>query len=322
MVNQIELVNLGKSDLLISPMGIGTWAWGDSFFWGYGKEDYTDGDIKEAFKLCFEAGINFFDTAEVYGFGHSERILGDLIKTETAGTGKSIIVGTKFFPYPYRLGQNSFSKALSRSLARLQMEKIDLYQMHWPFPPITIETWMDRMADNVKSGLVNIIGVSNYSPQQMKNAYNALSSRGISLASNQVKYSILDRKVELNGLLELCQELGITVIAYSPLEMGMLTGKYLPSSPPSGSRRYRYRRDYLRRIQPVISLLKEIGQSYGGKSPAQISLNWIMCKGAIPIPGAKTKRQAQENIGALGWRLTKEEILSIEDIADRCMGNN
>lgn len=310
-----RLIKLGQSDILVSPMGVGTWAWGDNLIWGYSKGEYTDVDLREAYDISLEAGINFFDTAEAYGFGRSEKILGRFIKTATPSKYKPIIVASKYFPYPFRLCRQCLEKALSSSLKRLEMDRIDLYQIHWPLPPIPIETWMEGLADAVSLGLTRTVGVSNFNPQQMRRAHATLAQRSIQLTSNQVKYSLLDRKVERNGLLALCQELGITLIAYSPLEMGMLTGKYTSRNRPKGNRRQRYSSIYLEHIQPLINLMREIGQSYGGKTPAQVALNWAICKGTIPIPGVKNKHQAQENIGALGWQLTKQDLISIEETA-------
>jgi aryl-alcohol dehydrogenase-like predicted oxidoreductase len=132
------------------------------------------------------------------------------------------------------------------------------------------------------------------------------------LVSNQVQYNLLHREPERDGLLDLCRDLDITLIAYSPLAMGVLTGKYTPENPPSGIRGRRYKRQFLTQIQPLIALLVEIGQAHGGKIPAQVALNWLMCKGAVPIPGAKNARQAEENVGALGWRLADEEVAALD----------
>ena len=284
-------IKLGRSDIFISPMGVGTLAWGNKM-WGYGKGDYTDADLRDAFKISLEAGINFFDTAELYGFGRSEKILGGFLKTEAVSKEKPIIVATKFFPFPFRLNRQCLQKALRRRLIRLELNSVDLYQVHWPLPPIPIETWMEGLAQAISLGLTRTAGVSNFNPQQMRRAHAALAQRGIQMVSNQVKYSLLDRQVERNGLMALCQELGITLIAYSPLEKGMLTGKYTPSNRPAGNRRQRYSSTYLEQIQPLINLMREIGQSYAGKTPAQVALNWTICKGTVPIPGARNKRQA------------------------------
>ncbi len=295
-------------------LGLGCWQWGDSLFWGYGR-GYADADVRAAFGAGLAANVTFFDTAESYGSGQSERLLGEFIKA----SGKQVVVATKFMPYPWRLRRGDLLKALRRSLDRLGLKQVDLYQIHWPFPPIPIETWMNAMADAVEAGWARAVGVSNFNVAQTRRAYAALAKRGVRLASNQVHYSLINRKVEHSGLLALCQELGVKLIAYSPIEKGILSGKYTPDNLPPGVRRGLYRREYLTRVQPLIALLRNIGQAHGGKTPAQVALNWLMCKGALPIPGAKSAKQAEQNTGAVGWRLTAGEISGMEAASEQVM---
>ncbi|MBN1876934.1 MAG: aldo/keto reductase [Anaerolineae bacterium] len=303
-----DRVKLGTTEIAISPLGIGTWAWGDPFVWGYGKESYGEADLQEAFEASHAGGINFFDTAEVYGLGKSEQFLGRFIRECKTPT----ILATKFMPFPFRLGKSALRRALHSSLDRLGLARVDLYQIHFPLPPIHIETWMDALADAVDAGLVRAVGVSNYSAAQMGRAYNALAARGIKLASNQVHYSLLHRQPEFDGILQLCRDLNVTLIAYSPLEMGILTGKYTPATPPSGMRARRYNSAYLERVMPLLDLVRQIGAGHDGKTPAQVALNWTICKGTVPIPGAKNARHAIANAGALGWRLTDAEIAALD----------
>ncbi len=308
-------VPLGATEIHISPLGIGTWAWGDKLVWGYGK-GYSDADLEEAFRVSVERGITFFDTAEIYGWGKSEELLGKFVRNN----GAPVVIATKFFPYPWRVRKAALRRALEGSLRRLGVDRVDLYQIHWPFPPRSVETWMDALADAVEAGLVRAVGVSNYNVEQTRRAHEALARRGIPLASNQVQYSLIHRDPETSGLLDLCRELNITLIAYSPLGMGALTGKYTPDNPPSGARGRRYTRDFLARLQSLIALMREIGEGHGGKTPAQVALNWVMCKGAVPIVGAKNRRQAEENAGALGWRLTSEEVAALDRAAAQVEG--
>jgi aryl-alcohol dehydrogenase-like predicted oxidoreductase len=200
--------------------------------------------------------------------------------------------------------------ALDASLKRLQVAKIDLYQLHWPSPLLSIPKLMDAMADAVAAGKICYVGVSNYSARQMRQAHAALARRGIPLVSNQVEYSLFKREPEANGVLEACRELGVTLIAYSPLAMGLLSGKYRPGTTPSGIRRFthRFSQQNLAAAQPVIALAQQIGAAHGGKSAGQVALNWLIQRGTLPIPGAKNGRQAAENAGALGWPLDGEEI--------------
>ncbi|MGC8781876.1 MAG: aldo/keto reductase [Anaerolineae bacterium] len=299
---------MGRTDIQVPRLGLGTWQWGDRMMWNYGK-GYAEADIRAAFDAGMAAGIAFFDTAEIYGQGRSERFLGRFM----AETRTRPIVATKFMPLPWRLGKGSLRRALHNSLQRLGLAQVDLYQIHWPFPPVPIETWMDALADAVEAGLARAVGVSNYNVAQMRRAHAALARRGIPLASNQVHYSLLHRDPERTGLLDACRELGVTLIAYSPLEQGLLSGKYGPQNPPPGLRGRRYRPAYLARIQPAIETLRAIGERHG-KAPNQVALNWLISKGAVPIPGAKNARQVQENAGALGWRLTAEEIAALDGV--------
>ena len=307
-----ETIPLGQTALRVPPLGLGTWQWGDAMFWGYGK-GYAEDEIRAAFEASLAAGITFFDTAEVYGRGRSERFLGRF----SAGRRDGLVIATKFMPLPWRLGKGQLLAALRGSLERLGLAQVDLYQIHWPFPPRPVEFWADALADAVEAGLVRAVGVSNYSADQMRRAYDVLAKRGVPLASNQVEYSLLHRTPERNGVLDACRELGVTLIAYSPLAQGLLTGKYGPANPPPGFRGRRYRGELLARIQPLIGRLREIGAAHGGKSPNQVALNWLICQGAIPIPGAKNARQAQENAGALGWRLTTEEVAELNQVSER-----
>ncbi len=307
-MSQQEMISLGKTDIQVTSLGIGAWAWGDRLFWSYGQ-GYNDGDIRAAFETSIEAGINFYDTAEVYGSGRSERLLGSFLPSLSS----PVVVASKFMPFPWRLSKKTLPNALRASLKRLGLQQVDLYQIHWPFPPVAIETWADALADVVQQGLTRAVGVSNYDEGQMRRAYATLAKRGVPLASNQVPYSLLDRKVELNRLLKTCQDLGVTLIAYSPLAQGVLTGKYTPDRPLPGMRGRRYNRALLERVQPLLRLLRDIGQEHDGKTPSQVALNWCICKGTVPIPGAKNARQAQENVGGVGWRLTDAEVATLDE---------
>ena len=163
--------------------------------------------------------------------------------------------------------------------------------------------------------MTRTVGVSNFSQSYMLRSYSTLARHNIPLASNQVHFSILNRVVEKNGLLARCKELGIRLIAYSPLEMGILSGKYGPDNPPPGTRGSRYLY-ILNKLPPLLKLMTEIGQDHGGKSNAQVALNWVINKGALPIPGAKNGEQALQNAGTLGWKLTEEEITKIDTLSD------
>lgn len=295
-------------------LGIGTWAWGDRLFWGYGS-GYSEAEVRGAFETSLENGIQFFDTAEVYGQGKSETLLGKFIRETQA----KVKIASKYMPYPWRLTQKAFLRALVGSLARLGVDSIDLYQIHNPLPPARIEAWMDGMAEAYQRGWIKAVGVSNFTERQMQVAYEALARQGIPLASNQVEYSLLNREVEFSGLLQRCKDLNVVLIAYSPLAMGALTGKYNRDNPMGGMRGARYGRKLLQRSEPLLKEMLKIGSDRGGRSASQVALNWVMCKGALPIPGAKNARQAEQNAGALGWSLTDEEVARLDALSLRAL---
>ncbi len=291
-------------------MGLGAWQFGDRVMWSYGQT-HNEKDIHAAFQTSLEEGIRFIDTAEVYGMGQSERFLGRMLKAAE----QPALIATKFFPYPWRVHKWFMKYALQNSLERLGLERVDLYQIHWPTPLVPPESLMEWMAELVKEGLARTVGVSNFNPGQMIRAYTTLARRGIPLAANQTQYNLLDRQIEKNGLLERGRELGIRVIAYSPLAKGLLTGKYAPDKLPPGPRAVTAAAA-LQRAQPLLKLMTRIGQDCGGKTLAQVALNWCICKGTMPIPGAKNGSQARENAGALGWRLSPDQVAELDKVSD------
>jgi len=307
----MEYRRLGISDLSVSAVCLGTMT--------YGQQN-SEAEAHAQLDLALARGINFIDTAEMYGRGRSERLVGQFM-AETPAARAQVVLATKFAPLPWRLSPGRLLHALRESLNRLGLSRVDLYQIHFPYTPVAIETWMNALADAVEADLTRAVGVSNFSPSQTIRAHAALARRGVPLASNQVEYSLLEREPEASGLVKVCADLGVTVIAYSPIAKGMLTGKYTPDNIPPGMRRRMYNRDYLIKIQPLIDVLREIGQTHSDKSPSQVSLNWLICKGAVPIPGAKNLRQAQENFGAVGWRLTDDEVARLDETSKRVMSN-
>ena len=305
----MEQANVSENiDKRIGGVGVGTWAWGDKSIWGYGK-GYSDADLREAFTTAVASGATFFDTAELYGFGKSERLLGEFV----TGSNAPVAIATKYFPVPWRFGKRSVLSALRRSLERLNRPSVELYQVHWPFHILSIRAMMAALAEARALGLTKAIGVSNYNTHQMQKAFDALSPLNVSLRSNQVEFSLLHRAPEKNGLLRLCRELNVTLIAYSPLAMGMLTGKYSAGNLPTGFRRLRYGRLDFRQFGILLGLIRDIGEGHGRKSCGQVALNWILAKGAVPIPGAKNGRQAAENAGASGWSLTRAEVDALDE---------
>lgn len=311
----MENITLGQNGPSVTPLCIGTWAWGDKLFWNYG-DGYGPEQLEAAFTAALEAGINFFDTAEIYGFGLSEELLGQFMQKAP----QPVQMATKFGPLPWRFTGQSVSDALTDSLKRLQVERVELYQVHWPFAFfLSQKTLMNTLADEVKRGRIGSVGVSNYSATQMREAQQILAARGIPLAVNQVRYSLLTRQIESNGILATARELGVTILAYSPLAQGLLTGKYTPDSyqTPGGARKIdpRFSKEGLQKIASVISLLNSLGEKYD-RTPAQVALNWLIAQGnVIPIAGVKTAQHVKQNAGALGWRLNTDEIEQLEQVS-------
>jgi aryl-alcohol dehydrogenase-like predicted oxidoreductase len=282
-----------------NPSGLARWTPAKLAYGGaHGFEEE-----KRALEVSVAAGATLFDTAEMYSGGASERRLGELAR------GQDVLLATKFPPSPF-FRTESMPKELDASLERLGRSSVDLYQHHFPSNRVSIPKLMELMADAVEAGKVKAVGVSNYSAEQMRVAHAVLARRGILLASNQVEYSLLHRQPEVNGVLEACRELGVTLIAYQPLASGALTGKYVDGARPTGLRRFmgNFSKKGLEAVAPVVALLREIGGRYS-KSPAQVALRWLIeNESVLPIPGAKNGRQAADNAGALSFRLTPAEI--------------
>ncbi len=312
---QVDQRQLGASDLVVPSLGVGIWSWGDTRYWKYGQ-DHTREDVTRAYQACLAAGLNFFDTAEIYGSGNSERLLGECIRED----GRPVIIASKFAPFPTRLSAHTLLQALDTSLERLGVQQIDLYQIHWPYTFLNVNDLMDALAQAVRSGKVRTVGVSNYSAKLMRKAHARLARHDIPLASNQVHYSLLHRNPESNGVLDACRELNVALIAYSPLEQGLLTGKYRISNSnvvlPGMMRSLQYpgfRRSQRLKMEPLLQTLETLGRVHD-KTSSQIALNWLLCRDecVIPIPGAKNERQASENAGTIGWRLSSEEFAQID----------
>ena len=305
---------LGRSPLLVPRMGVGAMTWGDAkglsrlqpAKTAYGGAEGFE-EEKRAVEVSLAAGANLFDTAAMYSGGASERRTGELAR------GRDVLIASKF-PAGFSFKAEDFPKELEASLARLGCDSIDLYQHHFPSNRVSIPKLMEQLADAVEAGKIKAVGVSNYSAEQMREANAALAKRGIPLASNQVEYSLLHRRPEVDGVLDACRELGITLIAQSPLAGGMLTGKYSAQNRPGGFFRRilpQYNRKALDAIQPVIKLLREIGDRYS-KTPSQVAIRWLIENPIVlPIPGAKNSKQATDNAGALTFSLTGEEVESL-----------
>ncbi|MFB2922325.1 MULTISPECIES: aldo/keto reductase [Aerosakkonema] len=308
-----------NQNLVLPIMGCGTWAWGNRLLWGY--DESMDDQLQTVFNLCVSNGVTLFDTGDSYGTGklngRSEQLLGRFSR-EYQGAGKEdICIATKLAVYPWRFTRKSIISACQASAKRLG-KNVDLVQMHWStanYAPWQEWRLLDGLADLYEQGLVKGVGLSNYGSKRLKQVHQKFVDRGVPIATLQVQYSLLSTyPVTVLAIKEVCDELGIKLIAYSPLALGLLTGKYSEKGPfPKGIRGLLFRQ-LLPGIRSLSSCLAEVARSRN-KTMSQVAINWCICKGTIPIPGAKTVEQAKENIGALGWQLDSGEIAELDKAA-------
>ncbi|KAG0345237.1 hypothetical protein BG004_003855 [Podila humilis] len=281
--------------------------------WGYTPEMFDD--IAATWDTLQDetSGINFFDTAEIYGKGESERNIGKLLKRNKAAGKSAPVIATKFIPFPWRWSYPaSLLNSLKASMERLGVDVVDLYQIHGAIHLRSIEVIADALAEAYKLGLVKAVGISNYSIEQTEQMHAALAKHGIQLASNQVEYSLLRRHPETSGLIAKCHELGVAVLAYSPLGMGRLTGKYSAANPPPSNRQFS---NYpMQELVPLLTTMEKIAKVHDVPMSA-VALNYTICKGTIPLGGARNPDQARQNAKALGWRLSDEEIAELDKVA-------
>jgi aryl-alcohol dehydrogenase-like predicted oxidoreductase len=307
------LRKLGKSDLMVTPIGLGCWQFSKGK--GLGGSYWPilqDEEIEQIVRLSLEGGVNWFDTAESYGMGASEGALSRTLK-KIGKPSEEVIIATKWMPL-LRTAK-SITKTIDTRLAQLSGYRIDLYQIHNPLSFSSVKTEMKAMAELVQNNKIRFIGLSNYSAKKMRIAQEELVKHGLNLISNQVRYSLLDRKIEANGILDTAKELGVSIIAYSPLAQGLLSGKFHDgpeSIRPFGYRKYMsaFKPKGLEKSLPVINAVKELAEKYQ-VTPAQIALNWVIHfqgETVVAIPGATTPEQAKDNIGAMRFKLTKDEL--------------
>jgi pyridoxine 4-dehydrogenase len=305
--------------LSLPTMGCGTWAWGNRLLWGY--DESMDNQLQEVFNLCVSNGVTLFDTGDSYGTGklngRSEQLLGKFSQEYQGLNKENICIATKLAAYPWRLTRQSMVSACKASAQRLG-KNVDLVQMHWStanYAPWQEWALLDGLADLYEQGLVKGVGLSNFGSQRLRKVYKKFAERGVPIATLQVQYSLLSTyPVTELGIKEVCDELGIKLIAYSPLALGLLTGKYSEKgSYPKGIRGLLFRQ-LLPGITPLTNCLRSIAESRN-KTISQVAINWCICKGTIPIPGAKSLEQATQNIGALGWQLDAGEVAELDNLA-------
>ncbi|MGO4548377.1 aldo/keto reductase [Paenibacillus sp. 2TAB23] len=320
-MNQTVLRPFGPTKLQLSPLGLGCWQFSNGKgivgkFW-----PVLEGSlINDIVRTSFEGGINWFDTAEIYGNGQSEQLLARALR-ETIQSENPVYIATKWWPLFRTAG--SIGTTIEERIRLLEGRTIHLHQVHQPFSLSSVSSEMKEMAKLAAAGKIQHVGVSNFSAKQMIEADRVLREHGLRLASNQVKYSLLDRRIERNGILETAQQLGCAIIAYSPLEQGILSGKFHHDSALvkaiKGPRKWSpaFQAKSLNRSRPLIDLLEQIAIAYDATA-TQVALNWLIHAHGdtvFAIPGASKIHHAEQNVKAMHFRLSVDEIAEINEVS-------
>jgi len=313
-MTELSVRRLGNTELEVSPVGLGCW----QFSKGKGMTGrywsaISDEQIMEIVDCSIKGGINWFDSAEAYGGGESERALARALRTLNKNPA-DYVIATKW--WPILRGAGSIIRTIDVRLRNLDVSQIDLYQIHLPFSFSSTRSEMRAMAKLIDKGKIRYVGLSNYSARAMRQAHDELAKFSTVLASNQVEFNLLNRSIESNGVLQSAKELGVSIIAYSPLAQGLLTGKYheqpnLIRNVSSFRKIYTsFNRRKIEQCRPVIDLLTEIATKYG-VTRSQIAINWVLSvhgETIVTIPGASSPGQACENLGAMQFQLFEEDI--------------
>ncbi|SDN66829.1 Predicted oxidoreductase [Paenibacillus sp. yr247] len=322
MVGKSILRKLGSSELELSPLGLGCWQFSNGQgmvgkFWPVLKKE----DVCSIVHTSLKGGINWFDTAEVYGKGLSEQMLAEALR-EAGTLAEGAHIATKW--WPLLRTASSITSTIDERIRLLENRTIQLHQVHQPFSFSSVRSEMTAMAELVKLGKIKHVGVSNFSADKMLEADRVLREQGLRLISNQVKYSLLDRRIEHNGILDTAKKLGIAVIAYSPLEQGILSGKFHKNpalvKAIKGPRKWAsaFRESGLQKSKPLIEKLDEMAAKYD-VSPTQIALNWLIHANGetvFAIPGASKVHHAEENVKAMQFMLTNADMQQISDVSN------
>ena len=312
----VEKRRLGRTDIEITPIGLGCAQMTVS---GMTARVYSTREPEAVVRAAWSGGVNWFDTAEGYGRGASERALTTGLRAAGVRPGEAVIA-TKWLPFGRRA--SNIPRTIDDRIDALQGYPVDLYQIHQPWSLSPVASEMREMAKLLRAGKIRSIGVSNFSARQMSRAAAALRAEGVELAANQVQISLLNRAVERNGLLDAARELGVTLIAYSPLHAGILTGRFhddpaaLRRAPLLRKAMFGRGRD-LERSRPLLRELGRIAEAYG-VSRAQVALNWLITfygDTVAAIPGASKAQQAEECAGAQSFRLTEKELGRLAELA-------
>ena len=317
MENLNNLRPLGRTGMMVTPVGLGCWQFSkQNNFAGKWWPDLDDELINKVVSFSLEGGINWFDTAEIYGKGASEKALAKALQTAGKKPGE-VLIATKWWPI-FRFASN-IPKTIDERIEALSPYPIDLYQVHQPWGFSSGESEVTAMSELLNRKKIKCIGVSNFSARQMKSAWEALDKKGIPLASNQVPYSLLNRKIETNGILAKAKELGISIIAYSPLAQGLVTGKF-HNNPGLlkniGPRKHMslFKPAGIEKSRKLVGFVKELAVKYN-VTPSQVALNWLIHYNGntvVAIPGATKESHAMENTGALSFRLSDEDMLRLD----------
>lgn len=317
----LPLRQVGKSDLRVSAIGLGCWQFSKAKNWvGKFWPALSQETIAEVIQSSLAAGITWFDTAEIYGDGESEKALSSALQNAGVAPG-SVTIATKWWPTGRTA--NSITSTIGQRLACLAPYPIDVYQIHQPFSLSSIRAQMKAMAELTRDGKVRYVGVSNFNATRMEKAYKAFADYGCILVSNQMKYSLLDRSIERNGVMAVAKEQGISIIAYSPLEQGLLTGRFHEQTPThkpvSWMRKVsgKYSQASIAKIAPLVAALRRVGEVHEA-TPAQIALAWLLQahgETVLAIPGASSAKQAAANAGALHVTLTESELEELSRVS-------
>ncbi len=316
---------------MLTSIGFGTWAWGNKVLWGYLPEKHDD-LLQKTFVEAVAQGLNLIDTADSYGIGNlngrSEKLLGRFLKKLPLSKHNDLIVATKLAPYPWRLGREGFKAGFEASRARLQ-GKLDRVQLHWStarYAPWQEVELIDGLVDLYESGLIHEIGISNMGPNRLRWFHDRLRIRGIPLKSLQIQFSLLSPQPNKSlQIKEVCKELNIDLLAYSPLALGVLA---IPPNDEQVPETTFLRSRLFRRLLPAsIELRKELNKIAldRGASQAQVAFNWCRAHDAVPIAGLRNPKHAKDAGKASRWMLNKKEKQALDSLSENCnvrMPNN
>lgn len=309
---RLDIATAKGTPVKVAPISIGAWPWGDKATFHWSEEQLPE--IKAVWKKLYDAGLTFIDTASAYGDGRSEEIVGELVRGLPRD---SYVIQTKYLSLPTAVNNylhpvDAVVTECKKSLERLGLEYLDIYLIHGPIHPQGVAQIAEGLAKCVEQGLTKAVGVANYSNDDLLKMKAELAKYNVPLATQQVEFSILRRLPEIEGEIDVCQKNGVIFQSYSSLAQAKLGGDYDAANPPPST--YKFSNYAMEDIQSTLDVVKSIADKRG-KSMASVALNYNISKGALPVVGIKTQKQAQDAIDALGWRLTEEEVTAIDRVS-------